>query len=289
MSGAFDSHGLGLSLKSVVLLRDLVHERTGMFYENGRCDMLADRLAPLVTERGFDSFLDYYYYLKYDVASATEWNKVVDALIVPETYFWREIDQLQAIADAVVPRLVEQVRGRPIRIWSVPCSSGEEPLTVAMLLDRAGWFDRASIELIASDASLAGLEAARKGLYRERSFRTLPPSFRDQYFTREGDRWRVDPALQQRVRSWTRVNLLATEELATHAHADVILCRNVFIYFSEQAIRRVVTAFADCMPSLAFLCVGAAESLLRITDRFELEEINGAFMYSKRTVTEGQR
>jgi chemotaxis protein methyltransferase CheR len=287
---AFGSDNLGLPRTAVALLRDLVHERTGLFYENGRCDTLADRLGPLVTQRGFDSFLDYYYFLKYDPGSTAEWQVVMDALAVQETYFWREIDQLRAIADVVVPQLHRSVRGRPIRIWSVPCATGEEPLTMAMLLDQAGWFERAPIQVVASDASPAALEGAQRGLYRERAFRSLPPHLRERYFTREGDRWRVDPALHGRVAPWSRVNLLDADQVAREARSDVILCRNVFIYFSESAIRRVVNQFADHMPETAYLCVGAAESLLRITDRFELEEIARAFVYVKRPAgTEGEQ
>jgi chemotaxis protein methyltransferase CheR len=286
----FSSDNLGLPTAAVALLRDLVHERTGLFYENGRCDALADRLGPLVTGRGFDSFLDYYYFLKYDPGSSAEWHAVMDALAVPETYFWREIDQLRAVAEVIVPELERRVGGRPIRIWSVPCASGEEPLTMAMLLDQAGWFERTQIQVQASDASPAALEGALRGPYRERAFRALPAHLRERYFTREGDRWRVDPALHSRVAPWTRVNLLDADQVARVANADVILCRNVFIYFSESAIRRVVNQFADHMPETAYLCVGAAESLLRITDRFDLEEVARAFVYVKRPAgTKGQQ
>jgi chemotaxis protein methyltransferase CheR len=278
-----DNDSLGLSRTALALVRDLVHDRTGVFYENGRCDALADRLGPLVAGRGFSSFLDYYYFLKYDATSASEWEQILDALAVPETYFWREIDQLHAIVDVLIPSLVEHVHDRPIRIWSVPCATGEEPLTMAMLLDRAGWYQRAAIDIMASDASAAALQTARRGLYRERSFRTLPLTMRDRYFVRERDRWRVDPGLQGRVRGWTRVNLLDADVAAACANADIILCRNLFIYFSEQSIRRVVNMFADHMPATAYLCVGAAESLLRITDRFALEEIGQAFVYAKRS------
>ena len=276
----FDSDSLGLHRGAVTLVRDLIHERTGLFYDATRIDGMADRLAPLVTARGFGSFLDYYYLLKYDEGGAGEWDRVLDALSVPETYFWREIDQLQAIVDVVIPELAARLT-RPLRIWCVPCATGEEPLTVAMLLDMADWFRRADIELRASDGSPALLDLARRGVYRERAFRTLPVHVRDRYFAREGDRWRVDAALHARVMSWTRVNLLAPHDVAPYALADVIFCRNVFIYFSEASIRRVTDVFAEWMPAPGYLCIGAAESLLRITDRFDLERIGEAFVYVK--------
>jgi len=277
----FDAGSLGLSDSAVGLLRDLVHERTGLFYDDGRRDVLADRLAGRVTDGGFQSFLDYYYFLKYDAAASVEWGRVLDALSVPETYFWREIDQLQAVASVIVPELARRAAG-PIRIWSIPCASGEEPLTVAMLLDAESWFDRADIELHASDGSPAAIERARGRRYRERSFRTMPVQVRERYFTRRGDEWEIDAALHSRVRSWSVVNLGNRAEVEPHAACDILLCRNLFIYFSPAAVREAVSLFAERMGTPGFLCVGASESLLRVTRRFELEEIGGAFVYVKR-------
>ena len=278
----FDAESLGLQAGAVSLLRDLVHERLGLHYPDARVEALVDRLAPLVADRGFASFLDYFYFLKYDDAAAAEWDRVVDALSVQETYFWREIDQIKAVVDEVIPQLAGDGR-RPIRIWSVPCASGEEPLTVAMLLHEQGWFERARIELRAGDASPQALQRARVGSYRERAFRTLPPAFRERYFQRCGDQWKVDPALHARISTWQQVNLNLAADVAAVGAADVLFCRNVFIYFSDAAIRRVVDTLADVMPSPGYLCVGASESLLRLTDRFELEEIGGSFVYVKRT------
>ena len=278
MTVTIGADSLGLPRGAVALLRDLIHDRTGLFYNEDRIDQMADRLSPLVTNRGFDSFLDYYYFIKYDEAASSEWELVMDALAVPETYFWREVDQLQALVRSVIPELARELT-RPIRVWCVPCASGEEPLTLAMLLDEQGSGVPVAIE--ASDASPAALATAAAGLYRQRSFRTLPDRFRERYFTPEGTRWRVDPSLARRI-AWSRVNLADTSEIMRRGFADIILCRNLFIYFSESAIRRVVDAFARATPTPAYLCVGAAESLLRLTNEFELEQIEDAFMYVKR-------
>jgi chemotaxis protein methyltransferase CheR len=275
------SRNLGLSMAAVPLLRDLIHERAGLYYDPSREDTLADRLAPLVIERGFASFLDYYYLLKYDEGAAAEWPRVMDALAVAETYFWREADQLRAIVDIVIPSLVRAQPATPVRIWSVPCSTGEEPLTLAMMLQEAGWFDRAAIEIHASDASPAALAKAQAGRFRERSFRSLAPHLRDRYFRRDGETWEIDPALHRRVTSWSEVNLACEGDVAARARVPIIFCRNVFIYFSEAGIRQVVGQFARHMPSPAYLCVGASESLLKVTTAFELEEIGAAFVYVK--------
>jgi chemotaxis protein methyltransferase CheR len=278
---AFDAESLGLNPGAVLLLRDLIGDRLGIYYANERLDALADRVAPLVAEHGFGSFLEYFYLLKYDPAAANEWNRLMDTLSVAESYFWREVDQLQGIVKHVVPTLAARTTG-PIRFWSVPCASGEEPLTLAMLLDSAGWFGRAPIEIRAGDASGAALARAKAGRYRERAFRVLPPSYRERYFRRCGDSWQIDSTLQARVHAWQQVNLMDERDTAEIGTADVLFCRNVFIYFSDDNVRRVVRRFGDRMPVPGYLCVGASESLLRVTDRFELEEIDSAFVYVKR-------
>jgi chemotaxis protein methyltransferase CheR len=274
--------GLGLSSTALPLVRDLIHERTGLFYDDTRIASLGDRISPLLVQRGFRSFLDYYYLLKYDDNASEEWGRVMDALSVPETYFWREIDQIQAIISRVVPALLDRAPFAPLRIWSVPCATGEEPLTIAMALEEAGLFSRGAIEIHASDASPAAIAKARAGRYRQRAFRSLPPALRDRYFSRDGDGWTVAPALQQRITSWSVVNLLAEPESAPYAGAPIVFCRNLFIYFSPAAVAHVVGHLERAMPAPGYLCVGASESLMRLQTRFELEEIGGAFVYVKR-------
>jgi chemotaxis protein methyltransferase CheR len=278
MSTPFNADALGISSASTRLVRDLVHEKLGLFFEDGRLDQLADRLAPLLVQRNFASMLDYYYLLKYDPAGEAEWPRVMDALAVNETYFWREIDQIRAVVDVVLPDVVRQRRGEPVQIWSVPCATGEEPLTIAMVLDEAGWFSRAPIRIVGSDASPAAVAHARRGRYRERAFRNLSSALRERYFTRVDGEWQVAGQLHDRV-TWDVVNLQDPEGVARWGHSPIVFCRNVFIYFSEQSIRRTVDLFATHMPPSGVLCVGASESLLRITNRFELQEVGGAFVY----------
>ena len=282
---SFDSDSLGLRTTGLQLLRDLVHERTGLFYDDARVDGLADRLAPLVAGQRLQSYLDYYYYLKYDETSATEWTHVMDALSIPETYFWREIDQVRAAVDVVIPELLRVGGNRPLRIWSVPCASGEEPLSIAMMLDERGWFDRAHIEIHAADASATAIARAKRGEYRERAFRALPAPLKERYFEPCCERWRVRPDLHRRVTTWHTFNLMEPSALQLVGTAPLVFCRNLFIYFSPAAVKQVVDSFADTMPEPAYLCVAAAESLLRISNRFELEEVSGAFMYVKRART----
>ena len=263
------------------LIQSLINERTGMFFDNGRRDLLIDKLSPLVIERGFSSYLDYYYLLKYDTAANLEWQNVMNALSVQETYFWREIDQIRTLVNTLMPEWQARNKGSTVRIWSAACATGEEPLTIAMALNEAGWFERASIEIMATDASSKAIDRAREGVYRERAFRNLPAGLRDRYFDKDGSGWRVRKDLHRRIK-WGLANLMDEDQIAPYAAANFIFCRNVFIYFSENAIRRAVRSFGKFIRFPGYLFVGAAESLIRLTTDFTLTEIGDAFVYVKR-------
>ncbi|HET6955150.1 MAG TPA: protein-glutamate O-methyltransferase CheR [Vicinamibacterales bacterium] len=277
---------LGIPQTGLPVLRDLIHERTGLFYDADRTELLAERVAPLVVERGFRSFLDLYYLLKYDdAASPAAWRQLMDTLSVPETYFWREMDQITAIVCRAVPELARRGDG-VIRIWSAPCATGEEPLTIAMALTEAGWFDRVPIEIHGSDASSAAIDKARAGRYRQRSMRAIPPAILERYFTAADGTYVPHPSLTRRITTWSVVNLMIPEEVAPYARFPIVFCRNAFIYFSPHAIGKVVAQLGRSMPSPGYLCVGASESLLTITSTFALEEMDRAFVYVKRDVHE---
>ncbi len=271
-----------LSEAEFTILRDLILERTGLFYHNNKRDLLEDKLSSLVVDRGFFSFLDYYYLLKYDTTAEAEWRLLIDTLRVPETFFWREHDQLTALVEVLLPQYLSSLPRGPLRIWSAACSTGEEPLSIAMAISEAGWFDRAWIEIIASDISASTIDKTKKGLYRPYSLRNLPMNLRDKYFVPdEGGLWRIASHIQQRVK-WTTANLTLKADVASLATAHFIYCRNVFIYFPEEVIRKTVQHFFEYMPTPGYLFVGAAESLLKITTNFELQEVKGTFVYVKR-------
>lgn len=274
------SQAPALSNNVFLILRELIHEQTGLYFGDDKRETLAERLARRVADPQFGSYLDYYYHLKYDAEAAREWRHVCDALAVPETYFWREIDQIRALVDHIVPEYFAMDRPAPLRIWSAACSTGEEPLSIAMALAEAGWSDPKLVEIWASDASSAALSAARRGLYRERSFRSLPPELRRRYFRETPAGSQISSDIHQRVQ-WTESNLVDPAQVRILAAAPVIFCRNAFIYFSTEAIQKTVRLFWDAMPRPAYLFVGVSESLLNLDVEFELREVDQAFAYVK--------
>ncbi len=256
------------------LLRDLIHDRTGLFFEDTRMDFLLEKLEPAIEGRGFNSFLEYYYALKDNRQG--EWDRAWEALSVQETYFWREMGQIDALVKVIAPDWLRK-HSLPFRIWSAACATGEEPYTIAIALAEAG-LGAHPIEITASDASLAALDKARQGVYREKSFRTLPAGLREKYFDPVPGGWKLSPEIMQRV-TFKRANLFDQGDVAPLARVQAIFCRNAFIYFSRHAIRLTVAMMAAKMPPGGLLFVGASESLLRVTTDFELKEVGGALAY----------
>jgi chemotaxis protein methyltransferase CheR len=258
------------------LLRELVHERIGIYFEADRIAMMLEKLEPRARARDCRSYLDYYYILKYDENGEEEWRRVMDAFSVQETYFWREFDQIRVLTDKIVPAWFARSK-QPLRIWTAACATGEEPYSIAMALCEAGWGGH-PIEILASDASEGALTKAREGLYRDRSFRVAPEEIKRKYFDREGDGLRLRPEIRNRV-IFRWANLMNITDVPAASVREVVFCRNVFIYFSTGSIKHVVDSFAERMPTGGHLFVGASESLLKLTDKFDLQESAGAFMY----------
>ncbi len=259
------------------LLRDLVHAHTGIYFEAERFDLFLEKLSERAKAHGCHSYLDYYYLLKYEAHGPEEWRRVMDAFSVQETYFWREVGQIRLLVDVVVPAWFKRHQ-LPLHIWSAACATGEEPASLAIALREAGWGSH-PIVIHATDASEAALAKARVGVYRERSFRVLPRELRAKYFDfpgAEGSRLRSELLLPITYRC---ANLVVPAENAHLATAPVIFCRNVFIYFSSDAIRRTVASFAEHMPADGHLFIGASESLLKLTTDYSMHDIGNTFVY----------
>lgn len=267
------------------LLRDLILEYTGTWFDASRYDVMLEKLADLVRARGHRSYMEYYYLLKYEDKNRIEWQRVIEALSVQETYFWREFAQVRALVDVLVPRWFSNGH-RPLHIWSAACASGEEPYSIAIALKEAGWGSH-PIHIVGSDVSEGALDKARRAFYRDRAFRSLPPHLQEKYFTAEGNGFVLSADIVRRVR-FVRANILEKREIVSLASSPVVFCRNVFIYFSPETIKRTLHLFANAMPIGGHLFVGASESLLKLTDQFQLEELQDAFVYARREKSENR-
>lgn len=268
--------GLPLSPQVFAILSALIEERVGLHYDLSELELLAERVSGRATERGFESLLDYYYFLRYDAGADAEFALLADALVVNETYFFREVTSLKVLTGEIVPRLLAQ--GVKPRIWCAACSTGEEPLTLAMLLDEVGLLDQ--VTLVASDISARVLSHAQAGVFRHRSLRSLPAGVVGRWLEGDANGMRVAPRIARAI-SWHRVNLVDDRELPALGLFDVIICRNVLIYFRDRTIEKVIDRLWQQLRPEGRLLVGASESLLRFNVAFTCEELQAAFFYRK--------
>src|SRR5690606_30710335 len=175
--------GLLPTAQVLAILASLVEERVGLHYPHAQRELLADKLVARAQEAGFVSLLDYYYFLRYDDPQQRELERLVEALLVHETYLFRELHSLEVAVDHAVVPVVES--GRRARIWSAACATGEEAVSLAVLLAERGVLDRC--ELVASDISEEAVARARAGRYRARSLRRDGLALAERWLAREGD------------------------------------------------------------------------------------------------------
>jgi chemotaxis protein methyltransferase CheR len=269
---------LSLSPQVFAILRSLIEEKTGIHHADSDRELLAERVSSRAEEAGFESLLDYYYFLRYDPGGPVELDALIEHLVVQETYLFREVDQLRALVTHYIAPRVR--RGERVRVWSAACATGEEPLSLAMLLAQAAVLD--GVDLLATDISQRALERARVGQFARRSLRALGPGLTFPGFMEpQGEGVvRISRALVERV-TWARVNLLDAGAIRGRGQFDVILCRNVLIYFAAATVTDVIERLSAALAPGGVLVVSVTESLLRFGTSLACEERDGVFFYRK--------
>jgi chemotaxis protein methyltransferase CheR len=267
---------LPLSPQVFAILSALVAEHAGLHFGVEHMSVFADKIGGRAVEAGFESLLDYYYFLRYDPGGPAELDALLESLVVNETYLFRELRALETmVTEFILPAVTE--RRRP-RIWCAASSTGEEPHTVAMLLAAHGILEE--VDLIASDVSLQALERARSGGFSRRAVRQEIPSFAKQWLDVTERGVAVSPRLTKAI-GWRRINLMDDATIASLGLFDVVLCRNVLIYFSDATTRRIIDRLSGVLRPNGALFVGVSESLLRFGSSLICEEKNGVFLYKK--------
>jgi chemotaxis protein methyltransferase CheR len=253
----------------------LIEDECGLRYDAGDRPLLEAKLATHAAELGHDSLLDYFYRLRYDDPTGHERRLLVQALVVHETYFFRELDALEQLVEHyIVPAVT--ARGKA-RVWSAACSTGEEPFTLAILLDRRGLLDR--VEIVATDISEAAIEKARRRMHTRRSLRDgYPVELARRHLEIGPDGVLVADAIRDAVR-FSVVNLLDAERVRALGMFDAILCRNVLIYFRDAHIARLIEMLCSMLVPGGAIAVGVSESLLRFGTGVVCEERGGSFFY----------
>ena len=265
------------------LFEDFLIIHSGLHFDQRNSKILERGLIRRMRAVHVDNFRDYFAYLEKYQESRQELKKLLGLLTVGETYFFRYLPHYEALIANVLPELIERNRhARSLRIWAAGCSSGEEPYSIAMVLlehfpQLADW----NVHILATDINKRALRQAREGVYRPRALRVTEPRYREKYFRSLGGAFAIDRRVKEMV-DFSFLNLqtgvFPSEDNGT-AEVDILLCRNVMIYFRLPTIKRIVEKFSHCLRPGGYLFLGHAETLTYISDRFQRVQNAGGFYY----------
>lgn len=262
-------------------LADFLYRRTGMVFTETKRYYVERRISERILATSSQSFIGYFAYLRSETRNEVE--HLINAFTVNETYFYREDHQLACLSSDLLKERVSGKRpGDTIRIWSVPCSTGEEPYSIAIwLLENWKDVDAYDIEIVGSDIDTRVLEAAAEGIFGKRALMRLAPELITRYFHGlDDERWQILDDLRQSVR-FSRVNLIESKETRAQGRFDVIFCRNVLIYFDDESRRVAAENLYDNLLPGGFICLGHTESMSRISPLFEVCRYSGAIVYRR--------
>ncbi len=265
------------------LFADLFRRHCGLHFNEDSRFLLEKRLARRVAELGLGSFSAYHYLLRTDASGDRELSHIVDELTTNETWFFRERGQLRALVDEILPELLLERGERsptPVSIWCAGCASGEEPYSIVAMALEAGFQPGRDFRVYASDISRTMLQQARRGVYRPTSLRECDSYLLGKYFTEQDGLHRVADDVKRNV-VFMHLNLLDRPRLSLLGPMDVILCRNVIIYFDADTKKRVIQAFEEKLRPGGYLLLGHSESLINLSSAFELRHLRNDLVYRR--------
>jgi len=282
VTSSFDEGSASPSISADQLNRicQLLYLRTGMIFSEQKRYYIERRVADRMRILGLESVVSY---LRMIVSRPAETEALINAFTINETYFYREENQLAALSRSILPAVVSSRRpGDLVRIWSFPCSTGEEPYSIAIwLLENWSLVDAWHVEIVGSDIDTDVIARARRGRYGERALARLPSDVRDRYFGSEKEQEReIIDDLKESV-LFSQINLIDPASVVKERMFDVIFCRNLLIYFDEASRQIAADNLFNRLNPCGFLCVGHTESMSRIDERFEMVRFSDAIVYRR--------
>ncbi len=272
---------MGLSFFQFKKLHDFLYKKTGIFLREDKLGFLTRRVEDRLSVLGLDSVEDYIRYLGFD-STGRELDHLIELVVINETYFFREYDQLKLFSEEVLPvYLREKGTNKNLRLLSAGCSTGDEAYTLAIILrEMVEDFEFWDIKIDAVDISNRVLEIARRAVYTNRSLRETPYLYRDKYFEKLADSYRLKQIVRDMV-TLSKVNLYSETEMGRLPCFDIVFCRNVLIYFDLSSAATVLENLYNKMRPGAFIFLGVSESVGRLSGLFELVRFGKHFAYRK--------
>ncbi|MCZ6603137.1 MAG: hypothetical protein O6952_09025 [Planctomycetota bacterium] len=279
-----------LKMEDYKALEDVIHVKIGLTLKRERVKRVEDAVRRRMSALKLDSFQEYISRLRHGEVENGEWKRLIPALTVEETSFFRTTDHFWALRELAIPSLLQRkVRGEPIRVWCAGCSSGEEAYSVAMALRECGFDTKTHpIQVIATDINERLLEKARETGYSKRAVRKIPAPLLKKYFARVGDLYYPEASLRRSVvfQNFNLQNPASSFRELFPLPVDAVFCRNVVIYFRKVTIQRLVESFYSILAEKGYLFLGYSETLYKFRHRFQTLFWRETFFYQKRPAGE---
>jgi chemotaxis protein methyltransferase CheR len=280
-SGGPESRSIHIEPEEVQRFCEFLYRRTGMSFTQSKRYFIDRRLEDRIAATGSSSFQAYFSLLRADADHEIE--QLINSFTVNETYFYREDYQLRCMTSSMLVAIAGfKPPGSTIRIWSIPCSTGEEPYSIALwLMENWPRVDNYNIEIVGSDIDTTALKAAAEGIYGERALMRLSPDIVTRYFRPVGDgNHQIDEGLRGSI-EFTGANLIDTQDMVRYREFDLIFCRNVLIYFDDASRRQAAENLYDCLRPGGYICLGHSESMSRISPLFTVCRFPDAIVYQR--------
>lgn len=236
-----------------------------------RCDVL-----------GIDNFRKYFFTLRFEDSGGKEFQELINTLTVNETYFFRENHQFEILLRHILPEVDATKRaGEPIRILCAPCSTGEEPYSIAIhLLEQNTIVNRRDFEIVGIDIDSTVIEKAKKGLYTDRSLHAIPPAVSAKYFRKRSGFNELSQDIREAIHLQV-ANVFDKEQMRALGHFDVIFSRNMLIYFDDASRKEVAMMFHSMLNDSGHIFLGHAEYMSRIVSVFKVKKYDNHLVYQK--------
>ncbi|MER2494303.1 CheR family methyltransferase [Catenovulum sediminis] len=264
-------------------IRDYFYKRSGIYFDDSKRYFVDKRVISRIKATGHEDFRSYFSFLRFD-PSQSELQYLVNLMTVNETYFFREEYQLRAMVQGALQDIVRNKQpGDSIRIWSLPCSTGEEAFSIALyLLEFWPELEKYEVEIIGSDIDTHVLQKAKRGKYSARSVKNLPKYLKQKYFRHEvqSDTYQLVQEVRECV-GFTTVNLHDDQSMAEFAKFDLIFCRNLLIYFDDVSRRQAAERLFDALNPEGILFLGHSETMSRVSSLFKVRRYCDTTGYKK--------
>ena len=272
-----------LSKENFAKIGEFIYRKSGIYLEEDKhYDKLAKYIDSRSGELNIDNFRKYFFKLRFDDKAGDEFQALMNAITVNETYFFREKDQFEVLVNKILPELHEAMpENRPLRILSSPCSTGEEPYSMILhIVEEGDVVEKRDIEVVGIDIDSNVIKKAQAAKYSDRSIHAIPKPILNKWFDKKSLSYDLSEDLQGTV-DFHVANIFDKTQMRKLGKFDVIFSRNMLIYFDDASRKEVAMTFYDMLNPGGYVLLGHAEYMSRIVSVFNAKKIDNTLIYQK--------